>query len=116
FGLRQDWASINGGVVNGTGVFTSRAQDDEKLTGRAGLSYLFDNGVAPYISYATSFEPVQVSATGTAFVPTTGEQWEAGIKYQPVGFDGFFSAAVYDLRQKNVLTTNPTTLVSEQIG
>lgn len=121
FGLRQDWASQKGGAVNAGNlasayVWRARAKDDQKLTGRAGLSYLFDNGIAPYISYATSFEPILVAANGNLFEPTTGEQWEAGVKYQPLGFDGFFSAAIYDLRQKNVLTTNPTTLRSEQIG
>ncbi|MFN6984579.1 MAG: TonB-dependent siderophore receptor, partial [Rhizobium oryzihabitans] len=52
-----------------------------------------------------SFEPVPQPAVGDAPKPTTGEQWEAGIKYQPEGFDGFFSAAIYDLKQKNVTTT-----------
>ena len=70
-----------------------------------GVSYLFDGGFAPYVSYATSFEPVPQPAVGDAPKPTTGEQWEAGIKYQPEGFDGFFSAAIYDLKQKNVTTT-----------
>ncbi|SFB58344.1 iron complex outermembrane recepter protein [Rhizobium sp. NFR07] len=97
-GLRYDWASIEteGG---------SDTQRDEKLTGRAGLSYLFDNGIAPYISYATSFEPVVSTATGGPFDPTTGEQTEIGVKYKPTGFDGYFAIAAYDLTQKNVLNT-----------
>ena len=32
-------------------------QDDDKFTWRAGLVYLADNGLAPYVSYSTSFEP-----------------------------------------------------------
>ncbi|WP_454853915.1 TonB-dependent siderophore receptor [Rhizobium binxianense] len=117
-GLRQDWVSTEGGSTNAAGVNRSLDKDDDKLTGRAGLSYVFDSGIAPYISYATSFEPVPVPATGQLLEPTTGEQVEIGVKYQPDGWNGFFSAAVYDLRQKNVLTTaivngNP---VSAQIG
>lgn len=106
-GLRQDWASSNGTSLNNlTGVSRSLDQDDHKLTGRAGLSYLFDNGIAPYISYSTSFEPVVgAGRAGNALKPTTGEQVEAGIKYQPTGWNAFFTAAVYDLRQKNVSRT-----------
>ncbi len=113
-GLRQDWASTRGSSTSGlTGVSRSLDQDDHKLTGRAGLSYLFDGGIAPYVSYATSFDPI-VSSAGTDFKPSEGEQWEAGIKYQPEGWNGFFSAAVYDLKQTNVLRT--VAGVSEQIG
>lgn len=113
-GLRQDWASTRGSSTSGlTGVSRSLDQDDHKLTGRAGLSYLFDGGIAPYVSYATSFDPI-VSSAGADFKPSEGEQWEAGIKYQPEGWNGFFSAAVYDLKQTNVLRT--VAGVSEQIG
>lgn len=117
-GLRQDWASTEGGSTNAAGVTRSLDKDDQELTGRAGLGYIFDNGIAPYVSYATSFEPVPVPASGQLLEPTTGKQLEVGIKYQPEGWNGFFTAAVYDLRQKNVLTTivvdgNP---VSAQIG
>jgi iron complex outermembrane receptor protein len=116
-GLRHDWASTSGSSTNNlTGVARSLDQDDHKLTGRAGISYLFAARIAPYISYATSFEPVAGAntVTGEAFEPTEGEQWEAGIKYQPEGFDGFFALAVYDLKQKNVLRT--VAGVSSQIG
>ena len=30
-----------------------------------------------------------------------------GVKYQPPGFDGFFTASVFDLRQENVQTLDP---------
>ncbi len=50
-GARQDWVKIR-----------NRTSDDttkqDKLTWRAGANYVFDNGFAPYIGYATSFEPV----------------------------------------------------------
>jgi len=115
-GLRQDWASTEGTSLNGlTGVSRSLDQEDDKRTGRLGLNYLFDNGFAPYISYATSFEPVAgADASGNPFQPTTGDQVEAGIKYQPKGWNGFFAAAVYDLKQENVLRNVGG--VSEQIG
>ncbi|WP_233125115.1 MULTISPECIES: TonB-dependent siderophore receptor [Agrobacterium] len=113
-GLRQDWASTRGSTTNGlTGVSRSLDQDDQKLTGRAGLSYLFDGGIAPYVSYATSFDPIASSA-GADFKPSEGQQWEAGIKYQPENWNGLLSAAVFDLNQTNVLRT--VNGVTEQIG
>jgi iron complex outermembrane recepter protein len=81
--------------------------DDQKPTGRIGAIYNFDNGVAPYVSYSTSFQPTSVGTlvNGRPGKPTTGEQYEAGVKYQPVGTNLMFTAAVYDLKQQNVLTT-----------
>ncbi|MFT4274144.1 MAG: TonB-dependent siderophore receptor [Pantoea sp.] len=82
--------------------------NDYATTGRAGLMYHFDNGIAPYISYGTSFQPQSGTTYGGApFKPTKGKQSEVGIKYQPNGFNALFSAALYDLRQTNVLTADP---------
>ncbi|MCK8783162.1 TonB-dependent siderophore receptor [Roseomonas sp. NAR14] len=104
-GLRQDWADL--GTFNR--VTTARtSQDDSKLTWRAGLTYLFDSGVAPYFSYATSFQPqIGVGYYGQTYRPTTGEQYELGVKYQPPGRRSFVQAAMFQLTQQNVLTTDP---------
>jgi len=114
-GLRQDWASTSGTSFSG---LTNRSRplnkDDQKLTGRAGLGYVFDSGIAPYVSYATSFEPVPVSTSGQLLEPTTGKQIEFGVKYQPEGWNGFFTAAVYDLRQSNV--SNTVALPAPSVG
>jgi iron complex outermembrane receptor protein len=48
---------------------------------------------------------VPVSTSGQLLEPTTGKQIEFGVKYQPEGWNGFFTAAVYDLRQSNVSNT-----------
>ncbi|SEN25508.1 iron complex outermembrane recepter protein [Paracoccus alcaliphilus] len=79
------------------------AYKENDLTGRAGLSYVFANGVMPYVSYSSSFDP-QTGRTedGRPLDPTTGRQWELGVKYQPAEFDALFTAAIYDLRQKNI--------------
>lgn len=83
-------------------------QDDRAFTGRVGLTYLFENGIAPYASYSTSFNPSTGSTfNGDAFKPTTGEQYEVGVKYQPVGWDALFTLAAFDLTQQNVLTSDP---------
>ncbi|MBA4799220.1 MAG: TonB-dependent siderophore receptor [Rhizobiales bacterium] len=101
-GLRHDWTDQRGNsVVNSSNNIVD--QRDSATTGSAGLSYIFDSGFAPYISYATSFDPViGTDIDGNTLKPTTGEQWEVGLKYQPISFDGLFSIALYDLTQDNV--------------
>ncbi|MCS0494540.1 TonB-dependent siderophore receptor [Ancylobacter sp. MQZ15Z-1] len=107
-GLRQDWVSTDSTQVTNYGT-TEQDQDDSALTGRVGLTYLFDNGLAPYFSYSTSFEPVignmPTVLGGAPFQPSEGEQYELGVKYQPAGWNGFFTAAAYDLTQSNVLSS-----------
>ena len=81
---------------------------DKKTTGRYGLTYLFDNGWAPYVSYAESFQPVAgADKNGKVFKPQEGEQWELGIKYLPEGSKTKFTAAIFDLTDKNRLTPDP---------
>lgn len=102
FGGRYDWAE---GVTTDRLWATSTTQKDEAFTGRVGLGYLFDNGVAPYISYSTSFDPeFGLDGTGTPFKPTTAQQYEVGIKYQPVGGNSFFTLSVFDLTRQNIRT------------
>lgn len=105
-GGRQDWVDTQ------TTSFLTRAstsQRDSALTGRAGLVYLADHGIAPYISVSQSFVPNSgTSRTGSAFDPTRGTQYEAGIRWQPPGSNTMLSAAVYQLTQKNALVTDPT--------
>ena len=78
------------------------------FTWRAGLNYKFDNGISPYVSYSTSFQPQSGNdASGTPFVPTRGKQYEVGVKFQPANVRSFATVALYDLRQTNVLTADP---------
>lgn len=97
-GLRYDWAEQKGDRYGAPSEFK-----DTKLTGRVGLSYVIPNGVTPYATYSTSFDPqAGTDIDGDVLKPTEGEQLEAGVKYRPAGFDGLFTAAIYDLRQTNV--------------
>ncbi|WP_417828151.1 TonB-dependent siderophore receptor [Thalassospira sp.] len=87
---------------------SSLDQNDEAFTGKAGLSYVFDNGIAPYISYSEGFSPVSGSdSSGNPFDPEEDTQYEAGVKYQPEGMDALFTASVYQITKKNVTTTDP---------
>lgn len=120
-GLRHDWASIDSITDTNYGD-TEQDQNDEAFTGRLGLTYLFANGIAPYASYSTSFEPVignmPTALGGQPFQPSTGEQYEVGVKYQPVGWNALFTAALYDITQNNVLSSQLINGVSydTQIG
>ncbi|BAV63074.1 methicillin resistance protein FmtA [Sphingobium cloacae] len=90
---------------------TTSTEKYHAFTGRAGLNYVFDNGIAPYVSYSSSFEPITGTYApergGARFKPTRGEQYEAGVKYQPMGSGSYLTASVYQLTQKNVVTDDP---------
>ena len=112
---RNDWDHID----DNNRIGPSQSRDDSRFSGRAGLIYNTDLGIAPYVSYATGFNPIVGTnlVTGQLFSPETSEQTEAGVKVQPTGFDGHFGAAVFDLKRQNVLTTNPANaLQSIQTG
>lgn len=90
--------------------------DDGELSGRAGIAYEFENGVTPYASVSTFFNPqIGTTVTGVPFVPETGQQFEVGVKYVPTFFDGMFTAALFDLTRQNVLTDDPIDPYSAQI-
>lgn len=83
---------------------------DSALTGRAGLTYVFSNGIAPYVSYSQSFlpQPGFDSQTLLPFDPTRASQYEVGIKYQPVGSNSLYTMALFDLTKTNALTIDPS--------
>jgi len=103
--LRRDKATTN--PENG------KSESQYATTGRLGLMYLFDSGVSPYASYSESFEPlIGQDAYGNAFEPKTGEQVEAGLKYQPTGTEHLLTAAVYHIVEQNRTTSLP----ADQVG
>lgn len=93
----------------------STKQHDHKFTGRIGLAYLFDNGLAPYVSYSTSFAPTTGASRTVQFKPTEGEQMEVGIRYAPEGSNLLVSAALFDITQSNMLV-NMDSVTQAQTG
>lgn len=82
-------------------------QRDSAFTFQGGMLYRGENGLSPFLNYAESFLPTtQASQTGAAYEPTYGRSIEAGLRYQP-DENLMLSAAVYQIRQKNVLTQDP---------
>ncbi|PZW40102.1 TonB-dependent siderophore receptor [Pseudomonas sp. URMO17WK12:I2] len=99
FGVRQDWYDVSiDDEISG--------KDDnqgEKLSGHVGVLYAFDNGVSPYVSYSTSFNPTSNYSSGAQILdPTTGEQWEAGLKFQPPGTDDLYTLSFFNLEMENL--------------
>ncbi|CAM3098046.1 TonB-dependent siderophore receptor [Methylobacterium mesophilicum] len=94
-------------------------QTDRAFTYRTGLLYEFEAGISPYVSYSTLFQPAvgtgyngivpptALGAGSTPFRPTTGDQIEGGVKYQPPGTASLFTLAGFSIDQQNVLV--PTT-------
>lgn len=77
---------------------------DQAFTGRLGLTYLTDFGLAPYVSYAESFIPNSGTASnGATFEASKAHQWETGLKYQP-NDAVLLTLAAFDITKTNVLT------------
>lgn len=116
---RQDWLSTHNHAP-----VVEQSEKQDKFTYRVGANYVFENGIAPYISYATSFEPVlgTDSVTGDAFKPSKGKQIEGGVKYNganlPPDFKVFASAAIFKIVQQDVVQTSPsiTPVFGTQVG
>ena len=110
---REDWAR--------THAVGSDAQNDRKFTWRVGGLYVTDFGLAPYVSYSTSFEPqsgqvAHIDSTFSNARPTEGKQIEAGAKYQMPGTKILVTAAWFRIEQTNLLTAIPNSIFSTQSG
>lgn len=120
-GGRQDFANNTiADFLSPTGNF---ARLDTRFTGRVGVGYLTDSGLAPYFAFSTSFLPnagtyVYDAATGLAdkpAVPSDARQIEGGLKFQPRNWTGFFTASLFQINQTHVLVPN-TSFTSYQTG
>ncbi|MEH2517127.1 iron complex outermembrane receptor protein [Bradyrhizobium sp. AZCC 1610] len=108
---RNDWVA----TTNDNHIGLGQSREDSQFSGRAGLIYNFDFGLAPYISYATSYNPViGLNSAQQLLLPETGKQTEIGLKFQPNGFNGHFGIALFDLKRQNVLTTDPNSVPPNQ--
>lgn len=92
---------------------------DEAFTPRAGLTYKATEELSFYGSYVESFQPIGASRSSLISEAKVqeGTQYEVGAKYQPLGTDMLFTAALFDLTQKNVLQYGSAPTYSQyQIG
>ena len=102
-GLRADDVETSNGTTT---------QKDDAISTSAGVLYQFENGIAPYVSYAESFEPVVGidNLTGQAFEPQEGRQYEAGFKFLDAETGSYATIAWFDIEQSNL--SNPNSLVN----
>ncbi|HLV76804.1 MAG TPA: TonB-dependent siderophore receptor [Marinobacter sp.] len=113
-GARHDWVDIEN-TDRDTGVVARL--DDNQFTGRAGLLYLFENGVAPYVSYSTSFSPSAYNGqNGQLLTPSTGKQIETGLKYQPPGTADTYTLSLFRINQDDLATKLPQESFYRAIG
>lgn len=117
--FRNDWyRSTQSDRLSGS---FSRENPDH-ITFRASGLYHFDFGLAPYVSYSTSFQPQAgiVSDNGGASTrqanPTVGKQLEGGFKYQLPNTPILLTAAGFHIEQTNVLVSVPNTSYSTESG
>lgn len=109
FGER--WIAVLGGRYDATRYDQGAGTPADKahaFTPRLALMYLAGNGISPYYSYSRSFQPT----AGTDFhlqrlKPTTGTQHEIGVKYEPQGMNASVTVAAYEIKERNVLTSDP---------
>ncbi|WP_411818622.1 TonB-dependent siderophore receptor [Hyphococcus sp. DH-69] len=115
-----DRASLVVGVrhdnVDQTDTF-SADQEAKATTFRAGLTVDVTDTISPYGSYSQSFEPVSgLNQFGNSYVPLKGEQYEGGIKWQPLGTT-LVRVGYYYIKEKNALRPDPSNpLTSIQTG
>jgi iron complex outermembrane receptor protein len=114
-GGRYDWAknhTVNRPVPDGNGGMTPTSivnKKDEAFTWKAGLLYQAPIGVSPYVTYSQSFFPSGTLNLDTRqpFDPETGQQYEAGVKFQPFGPKSLFTLAAFDIKRQNYVTFDP---------
>ncbi|WP_245259753.1 TonB-dependent siderophore receptor [Methylopila sp. 73B] len=101
-GGRQDWAKTE------TSYYRLGRQPDQKddaFSAQLGFVYLAPHGFAPYVSYSESFSPtVAANFLEPSTKPTTGEQYEAGLRWQSPDEKTLITAAAYTIDQKNAVS------------
>ncbi len=114
-GGRYDWSDTNS--TNRLAQNSVSKQKDNEFTGRAGLNYVFENGIAPYVSYSESFEPTSgTDASGNTFAASKGKQYEAGVKYAPKDRPITASMAIYQLTKTNNKVADPNNIFASIQG
>lgn len=75
---------------------------------RVGALYEFDNGVSPFASYATSFEPAAgQDINGNSFKPQTGKQFELGVKYLSTDLSKTLTASYFHITKHDSIAADP---------
>jgi iron complex outermembrane receptor protein len=99
-GLRHDRAV--------SGLAGAADNKDDALSKRLGLMYRLPSGLSPYVSYSESFTAIAgTNLAGARWRPLRGEQAEAGLKFEPAGGRMTYTAAAYELKERNQRIPDP---------
>ncbi len=102
-------------------VSSSAGQEDNATTFRAGIIGEVGAAFSPFFSYTESFLPIAGRTTGPGgvpgnpFIPQTGTQYEAGVKWQPLP-STLVTVTGFHIRERNrvlYLANNVTTQSGE---
>ncbi len=113
-----DWVLLAGGrydlfeasdVKTSTIVAGTRdTADHNQFSYRVGALYEFSNGLSPFASYATSFEPTAgTDIDGKALKPQLGEQIEVGFKYQSLDSATELTASYFHITKEDAVSYDP---------
>jgi iron complex outermembrane receptor protein len=113
--VAQDWRVVAGVRIDDvtldllnrrTGVQTRN--DPTAITPRLGATWLASPTVSLYANAGRSFRPnVGTDAASTPFEPETGQSIELGAKWERLDRRLGATAALFDIRKRNVLTADP---------
>ncbi|WP_210454351.1 TonB-dependent siderophore receptor [Vibrio crassostreae] len=82
--------------------------DHNQFSYRVGALYELDNGISPFVSYATSFEPAAgTDINGNSLKPQLGEQVELGIKYLSPDMSQQVTASYFHITKKDSIAADP---------
>lgn len=93
---------------NNSGVPTQKVED-QAFTGRVGALFMLTDQHSTYLSASQSFRPQTpstVDAAGNPLDPTTGRQYEIGLKSAFLNQKLLTTVALYDIEKKNVAVFN----------
>ncbi|MEZ8151962.1 TonB-dependent siderophore receptor [Vibrio splendidus] len=83
--------------------------DHNQFSYRVGALYELDNGISPFVSYATSFEPAAgTDINGNSLKPQLGEQVELGIKYLSPDMSQQVTASYFHITKKDSIAADPS--------
>jgi len=100
-GLRYDKYT-----ADGTSYGSDYENDASNLSYRIGALYTLENGLAPFASYSTSFEPLNTAG----YEPELGRQIEVGVKYTSADNAITGSIAAFNIEKSNVVVTDPASV------
>lgn len=110
--LTRENFNLNGSFNAGT----SFKRTYKPFNWRAGLVYDLTKNIAAYASYSTGKDPVGNNIflvnAGENFGLSSSRQFEAGVKADLMNGRGSLTAAVYDIKRKNILTLVGTDTLS----